>query len=328
MTRRACLLVGALAFGCARLGAGRADADAYRLLHTAPSVEERLVAAQRYLDQQPSGAYRPLVQRWLEAADERWVQEAREDPVRLEWHGRQGFRTRGAEQAAQRLTELRIAERYAQERARASAAELLAAQQRLERAEQGRALLLETVRGWTERFAQVRSLGQPSTLLEPEWLRAFRASPPPPRCTEQACVRALSLAYAIPDGGRVRPRVALVDVVLAFDALGRVEELRLTGPALWARVAEALALHPVSAEEGTARHEALAGTARWLEQAVEPALPAARCQRPSAARELLWRRCDGVELVARVEQDAELEDSLVLRRAPEDAVTTEGGLAP
>jgi hypothetical protein len=141
----------------------------------------------------------------------------------------------------------------------------------------------------------VRSFGQPTSALDPQFLVAWRLTAPEAHCVGSRCTKTLYLDYAIPEARRIAGRQAVFDVVVGLER-GGVARVALTGFELWSRLGEAAELHPIPAGDVMARAQAIADVLGILQPIVDQAFPPDRCTRPAVAPVVLLRECDGLRL--------------------------------
>jgi hypothetical protein len=305
----------ALLLGCASLPTLTERPEHYALYRSArvaPTLEERLQAAQRYLREAPRGPHEKQLRDWFAQTEERYylsafnrlsllyayekalpsgphIEEVRTRIVALE--------ARRSRQRSSGLDEVRIA----------------ATQARLEKADADRRAFVTTVKDWASRLAKIPSFGQPTSELPDETIFAFRLSPPRGSCSGDNCRKLLQLKYEVPGERQLVERAALLEVQLDLER-GGLAAARLAGPDLWLRLAEALSLKPLPSPTPEERAEAVARAAMLLRAVLEPAFPAAECDKPAAPPVLIERSCRGLR--ARMLQGASGEDDDVLEIMP------------
>lgn len=305
MTRRtlgfvAVALALLLVVGCAvgqRLTASREDYRLYRETRIAENLLERLEASRRYLEAMPNGRFRPEVKAWFSEREPRFFRMAYDRPSLLKAYLRILPNGPHADEVADRLVEFDLLNEH---RARIEARELgtaRALQDRLKQAKAGRDELLNAVTSYSRLFVAI-PFGQPTTELDHELIYRFRLAPPRGHCGTDQCLKAFGVDYAIPEGQELSPRQAWLDISLGLEA-GLVSRATLQGPELFSRLSEAVELRPVRPNDLSARVEAIATAVRVLENALEPVLPAAECQKQPVAPLVLARACRGVRLTAR-----------------------------
>ncbi len=281
----------------------------YRLTRVAPTVPERLKAADRYLKQHPEGVFRDAVARWYRrveplffeassdslAGAEKYLSVLPEGP-----HANSAEQLRDAFRAAARVN---AGERIAEQGA--------AFERRLAAAAKARDEVLVAYTAWVGRALDFDGWGGPLAETGDPFFSAFFAEPQP-KCASERCTKLLALPYELEIAGKPENFVCLLEIAVRL-AKDRVVEVTIAGPALFARLAEAHLARPTGAtDEGRARARAWA--IELTEGAAERRLPRARCRRDGTARAALVRECDGrrLELYAAAGPD-ESEDRVVIR---------------
>jgi len=310
--RAALLLATALFGGCAaahQMTASSDDYALYRSANTAPSVERKLALSWQYLRSMPQGRFRREVRTWFVAAEARYFARAQSSPAKLEAYLQALPNGPHAEQAAERLAELVLSERYERRREERLLEEAHDVEERLADAATMRDAFARTTRDWVTRLVAIESWGQPTTELHHETIYHFRLTEPEGRCGASRCIKALGMHYAIPEQKRLVPRQAVFDV--QFDlAQGGVIAARITGPELFSRLGEALGLAPVPPNDPQARAEAIARAATLIAGAAESSLPAAQCAREAVSPVALARQCRGIRLAMIVAATPDEEDRI------------------
>ncbi|MEZ4371621.1 MAG: hypothetical protein R3B07_12385 [Polyangiaceae bacterium] len=159
---------------------------------------------------------------------------------------------------------------------------------------------------WVRQLAAIDSYDQPTSELEPEFIRHWRVDTPPAKCRGDVCVKLVSLPYAIPAGGKLRARRAIFDVRLKLKQ-GRVQRAWITGPDLFDRLSEALSLSAVRPDDPLAHAEAIARAVQLTEQMLEHAFPMQQCSQVAVSPVVVSRQCQGkkVRVVAAIEPGEE-----------------------
>ncbi len=301
-------------------GAGRQfaarvdDYEAYRHLRTATTLEEKLARAATYLRTQPDGRWRKDVRQWFVNTENRYFLGAGDDVARLRRYLQTLPRGPHAKAAAARIVEIEdtAANRDRDERAFVRYAEDI--EMELAEAAQNRRRLVSEFTRWTRLLAQVRSFSKPTSELDTELIFAFRNSDAPAACRRSRCTRALSIRYAIPDGGKQSPRQALMDIVIELDDVtGGVVGMHLTGPDLFSRVGEAIQLSPVRPSDPQARAEAIGRAVELARALAGRSMPAASCSRDAIAPTVIENVCDGVRFEMTAAPTPAEEDRIEIR---------------
>jgi hypothetical protein len=302
MGRVAVILASLVAVACGSaldpVLANQSDYDAYRRTRTAGTLEERLAQADAYLRAHRDGRFREEVSRWFVPAERDYFRRAHDHAPRLRAYLDALPRGPHAQQAAERLVELELAAKYARRRDERLTEEARALEEKLSDAARMRRDVVETLATFSRHLSAIRSFGRPTSELDHELLYDWRIAEPAARCVGDRCVKAIkaiALPYAIPDGGKLAPRKALVDVVIELER-GGVKRAEIAGPELFSRLGEAIELRPVRPSDPQARAVAVGRALTVVEGAIEPHLPSARCRREAVSPVVLERACDGVLL--------------------------------
>ena len=287
MTRRTALVVvgltAALA-GCAvgnQLVAPHDEYRLYRATHVAPTLEERLAAANRYLHVAPDGAYAPELKAWFSAAERDYVTRARNRLPMLEAYARALPDGPRAPEVRARIEELRAT-----------------------------AAFLEELSSFVVLFSTVRSFGQPLAALPAEVLVKLDVQSTSAGCPSDVCAKSLAPRFAIPSPeGPLVPREAAYTAEIAVNH-GVVVALRLRGRELWSRVGEALERRPVSFADPQSRAEAIGRALGLVGNSLGTELGAPDCERPAVSPVVLDHACGGVRATMTAGLESGDEDRL------------------
>ncbi len=269
------------------------DYHLYRAIRVAPTQEERLRAAFRYLREVPKGPRREEVQRWFDHAEEQYYLQAFQRLPNLyayELALPQGphiaeVRSRIAAIEARRLA---MSDHELKEDRR-----IAAAQDRVVQADASRRAFVGVLKDWTARLAKVRSFGEPTSELDHETIFAFRLSPPHGVCQADRCRKLLQLVFEVPGERELVARAALLEVELQLER-GRLTRARLAGPELWTRLAEALSLTALPSPSPEQRADAVQRSALLVRAVLEPVLPRAECEVKAEPPIVVERSCRGL----------------------------------
>lgn len=318
----AVVLAAALLVGCAasrQITAGVGDYGQYRRVRTAPTLEQRLAEAWRYLREYPGGRWSGPVRAWFGPAEKRYFAGAHDNVDRLHMYLDALPDGPHAKRAAQRITELELAQQYRELHERRFLASAHAVEKRLAHAEAKRHELVEQFSSWSRRLAMIRSFGRRTDALPAAFIFPWRLEKPQARCVGRVCKKTLSISYAIPSHKKLEPREAIFDVVLRLDRAGHVTRAVITGPGLFSRIGEAVQLGPVEPNSPRARAEAIGRSVQVVSTAIARPMPSSRCARPAVSPVVLSRQCDGVRLDMSAAVDPSGEDRIVVQPAPAPA---------
>lgn len=301
----ACASVGCA--GSARVIASPAETDAYRRTRASYTVEDRLVAAERYLEAYPDGRFAADVRARFAAEEARFYAQKSGRTDGLDWYLR--VLPRGPHAAEASLLRAEYAKRE-EELSRAGVLRTAwSMERRLARAEASRKQVVELVGAFLAGAAASDAWGRPVWSQPREVLEVLRGPPNPGKCDDVRCARFASVPFSIPiAGGGLDERALVVDVVVALSD-GGVSRLTLRGPGLFSRVYEAQRGRALEADAESARALAVGFAEELVAGTFEARMPATSCGRPVTPPEILRRACGGALL--RVVVGGEGEDDVV-----------------
>lgn len=304
--------------GCASLPTLTERPEEYHLYRTAriaPTLEERLRAADRYLREVPRGPHARQLRSWFVSTEERYFLTAFDRLPNLYAYRAALPRGPHIEDVRSRITLLegKRSQRVVQQSE--EDARIAATQARLTAADKQRRAFVATFKEWTARITRIKTFGEPTSELADETIFAFRLSEPRGACQGDSCKKLLQLGYEVPGQRELVARAALLEVQLELER-GLLQRARLAGPELWTRLAEALSLRPLPTPTAEERADAI-NRALWLVRALlEPTLPAAECpDKPVAGPVVLERSCRGLTARMLAGQNAAEDDSLEIAPA-------------
>ncbi len=315
--RRLLALAALLGLGCAAVPTLTERPEEYHLYRTArvaPTLEERLRAAQQYLRDVPNGPHTKKLRTWFVGAEEKYYLQAFDRLPNL-------YAYRAALPAGPHIEEVesRIAAlegRKTRRLARVSEedARIAATQVKLQDADAQRRAFVTTFKDWSARLTRIRSFGEPTSELADETIFAFRLTEPRGICQGDSCRKLLQLRYQVPGERELVQREALLEVQLELER-GLLRRARVSGPELWTRLAEALSLQPMPSATPEERADAVSRAAMLVRALLEPTLPAAECEKPAAPPLVLLRQCRGLQARMSAAKAATDDDSLEISPA-------------
>lgn len=279
----------------ARLTADRKDYALYRETRVASTPEQRLAASGRYLKELPNGRFRAEVERRFAVTEPRFFALAHDRPSLLRAYLRALPDGPHAKDAAARLDEFGLLNRFRARDAATSESSLQRIQSRLEAAENARQALIREVVTLSSLMARSR-LGVPTSELDHELIFRFRLSPPAGTCVEGRCSKAFHFEYAVPAAGKLVPRAADFLLTLTLEH-GNVVGISLSGNGLFTRLGEAVDRVGIAESNLLARTEAIARAAQLFDNATSSAFPGADCPKEVIAPVVLARECGGVRFL-------------------------------
>jgi hypothetical protein len=309
--RRLLLALVCFVSGCAALPTLTERPEEYHLYRTArvaPTLEERLRAADRYLRDVPRGPHAKQLRDWFTQTEERYYLSAFNRLSQLYAYEQALPQGPHIEEVRSRIVALE-ARRARRRESGLDEARIAATQARLVRADASRRALVAAVKDWTSRLVRIESFGEPTSELSDDTIFAFRLSPPRGSCRGDSCRKLLELSYEVPGERELVERAALLEVQLELER-GLLSSARLAGPELWLRLAEALSLQPLPSPTPEERAAALGRSVLLLRAVLEPVLPAAECERTAQPPILLERACRGLRARMIVGKPGEQDDVL------------------
>jgi hypothetical protein len=311
--RSALVLVGFFAAACAVGNQLASSRDAYRLYRTtrlAPTLEERLGAANRYLHVAPDGPYAAELRAWFPAAERAYVLRARDELPLLLAYAKSLPDGPSIEEVRGRIDELERTAGFVKKRETARTVRVESLEAALARAADQRKAFIGELAGWIAALAKVRSYGQPLAALPADMRERFAIGDTAAGCPLEVCARSSAPRFAIPaTGTQLIPREAAYVVELSLPS-GSLAGLRLHGRELFSRVGEALDLRPVSFAEPLSRAEAIGRALSLVANALGPELSADGCERPAVSPVVLERACDGVHVVVTAAVEPGTDDEI------------------
>jgi len=311
-------LAAAFALGCAALPTLTERPEEYQLFRSArvaPTLEQRLRAADRYLREVPRGPHAKQLRHWFDANEERYFLAAFTRLPNL-------YAYRDALPNGPHIEDVRWRIRVLEEKRAAIATRgsdedqrIAATQAHLREADAERRAFVTTFKDWTARISKITSFGEPTSELRDETIFAFRLSEPRGVCRGDSCRKLLQLSYEVPGERELVKREALLEVQLELDR-GLLQRARLAGPELWTRLAEALALRPLPSPTPEERADAINRSAMLVRAVLESTLPAAQCEVATPAPPaVLERKCHGLHARMLAGQSAADDDSIEIAAA-------------
>ena len=320
MTWRAAWLVVLLSSvpGCAALPTLTERPEEYHLFRSArvaPTLEERLTAADRYLREVPGGRHTRQLRAWYDATEERYFLAAFNRLPNLYAYRAALPRGPHIEDVRSRIAALEGKRKQRSERESDEDARIRATQARLDDADRQRRAFVATFKDWTAHLVRIKTFGEPTSELSDDTIFAFRLREPRGTCQGDRCKKLLRLDYQVPGERELVARAALLEVQLELDR-GLLQRARLAGPELWTRLAEALSLRALPSPSPGQRADAVNRAQLLIRALLEPAFPSAEC--PDAVVEapvVLQRTCRGLSTRMVAGQNTLEDDTLEIAPA-------------
>ncbi|HKO50490.1 MAG TPA: hypothetical protein VJV79_22360 [Polyangiaceae bacterium] len=314
------LLVCLGALSCAstaRMTGDFAEYRSYREFRVSTTLEARLGAAERYLRDYPSGSYKEEVRLWYFPAEKRYFKLAWDTLPRLRAYLDAMPNGPHAEAAAERISELESRRVFADRREQRFISHAQEIQSRLARAADQRRGFVREFSRLTGLLAATRTFGEPTSELDPALLIRLRERPPQLHCEADQCQKVFSFRYAVPEDKILTERSIDVDLQIRLER-GLVQELSISGPELFTRVAEAIAVRAVPPFNPQASAEALGQALEIVSAALDTPLPKARCEVEAVSPVVVERRCDGVRLLVVAGTEPGAADRVIVQRESND----------
>ena len=291
------LLLFTSTLGCAALPTLTERPEEYQLFRSArvaPTLEQRLRAADRYLREVPGGPHTKQLRAWFGPTEEKYFLNAFDRLPNLYAYRAALPRGPHIEDVRSRIAALEAKRERRLERETDEDARIRATQQRLDDADHQRRAFVATFKDWTARLTRIKTFGEPTSELSDDTIFAFRLSEPRGSCQGEVCKKLLRLDYEVPGERELVARAALLEVQLELER-GLLQRARLAGPELWTRLAEALSLQPLPRPTPAQRADAVNRAQLLVRALLEPAFPSAECPDVVVtAPVVLQRACRGL----------------------------------
>lgn len=324
MSRAFVLAIALMSAACAPLRPAVTSSDewiAYRKSRVSPTLEGRIVAAARYLERYPNGAFVPMTRAFFQDAEPVYFERLRKTPDGLYTYLAALPRGPHADESRQLLYKLAEKPRgpagfdaglmAVDAHIAAVAAQRIAA----------RTAILDSIRSWLDPAAFDKPLSEAKAAIVIPWSLSLprarcRGAEEPLGDVTRVCVKLLEIPYEATNGEALEQRQATLEVVVSQDAKGRPRKVAIGGPDLFVRLEETFGGHTIA--PGDTR-----GRAAGVSRAVEIVRrefgvnvsddPACR-KRPTAAA-VMELRCNGIRVVVEAALDAANDDRIVIEPA-------------
>lgn len=299
MKRSSCAaLLALIATGCAAMPTLMERPESYALYRTAriaPTLEERLGAAQRYLREEPRGPHAEQLRVWFLGAEEQYFLRAFDRLPHLYAYRAALPTGPHIEDVRTRISVLEKRKTRRTERDIEEDARIAATQAHLAEADAQRRAFVATFKDWTLRLSKIDSFGKPTSELSQDTVRALGTGDPRGPCQGDRCRKLIEVRYEVPGERELVERAALLEVELVLER-GLLRLARISGPELWTRLAEALSVRALPSPTPEQRADALNRAALLVRALLEPALPAVECDLAPAPPLVLSRQCRGLRV--------------------------------
>lgn len=298
----------------------------YRAARVAPTQEERLRAADRYLREVPRGPHRKQLKAWFDREEEIYYLAAFNRVTALYAYEEALPNGPHIAEVKSRIAQLAARRVQKQQKVDEEDAAIAAGQARLARADSSRRAFVATFRQWAGRIAAIHSFGEPTSELDDETIFAFRLSPPRGSCHGDACKKLLELSFDVPGERQLVERASLLEVQLELER-GLLVRARLAGPELWTRLGEALSLKPLATPSAEERADAVQRSALLIKAVLEARFPSESCEIAASGGVVIERACSGLRARMVAGQGAD-DDFLEVYPDVGASAVTQGAPAP
>jgi len=316
-----CALAAAGCTAAQGLIASPSDYTAYRATRVAPTFEERLAAAERYLEEHKDGRYKDEVRAFFDPAEEAFWATKKDTKASLRGYLELLPRGPHHEAAERRIGQIEVAERSAAAEVARSAAEVEARVSG--RAAADRARVRAEIEGWLRIFLDRKLYEAPLSAARAEAVVPLALSLPSPRCAlsdppegavSRRCTKLLELPFVVQAERGEVPHEAIVEITLAQDERGVPLEATVGGPDLFVRFEETHRVKPIAPGDAAARAAAVSRAVEEVSavfgQAVSDAPGCRRRPVPGTALELA---CNGMRVTVAAAKAAGEDDRVVIR---------------
>jgi hypothetical protein len=282
------------------------DWAAYRATRVAPTFEQRLAAAQRYLKDRPAGAFRDDVRAYFVHADEVFYASKKDSRTGLEAYLVALPRGPHSEEATRRIAEIDARRGSSELDRTAAGAEARAAGP----AAEARARVRQDLDGWLVRFLDAAVFRAPFSAAKAELIIPYSLSLPAPRCAlldppqtvglgtaARRCAKLLELSYQVEGAHELEAREATLEIAVVQDASGTPLEVTLGGPDLFLRLEETYRVKPLATGDAEQRRAAVTRAVAFVDRAFSGAVgDAESCERPVLPPLARRLACEGVRV--------------------------------
>ncbi len=317
--RRAILALALISTGCASgrgLVSSASDYAAYRQTRVAPTFDDRLAAAARYLDERPSGRFRAEVGAYFSDAEAVYWQRQQKTKTGVEAYLAALPRGPHHEAASQRLAEI-------EERARARARATEIVEQRVSGAAataraRVREVFQDYLAGFLDRAVYDAPLSQAAAALIVPYSLALpspRCAPidPPEGAAAHRCAKVVELPYSVEGAGGPEPREATMQIDVVLDPDGAPIEVTIGGPDLFLRLLETYRVKPIDGGDVEARAAAIARAGQIVKTVFDRVVSEApACRRKAQPPVTLELVCGGVGVSVRASAAPGEDDRIVV----------------
>ena len=310
--------------GCQGFLASPWEYAAYREIRVAPTLEERLAAAHRYLEEHPDGRFKDEVRAVFHPAEDAFYESKK--------GSKEGLRAYLAalpdgphhEAASKRIARIEMAEKARRAALDRSSAEAISRVSGRLAEELARAQ--REVDGWLAAWIARDAFSAPLSAAKAALVVPFALSLPAPRCTlleppdgrtARRCAKLLELGYEVEVDIGTEPRQITLEITLDQDARGVPLSATIAGPDLFVRLEETYRVKPIAPDDTAQRAAAVTRVTSMVKAAFTHAIAGDEaCRHRPATPAVLDLGCEGVRVRVLPATSVGGDDRIVIQAAP------------
>lgn len=324
--KRALVLLSLALLGCPGQAfiSSPSDYAAYRETRVAPTLEDRLAAAQRYLDEHPDGRFREEVRETYVPAEEAFFASKKGSKAGLLAYLAALPKGPHHAFASRRVTQIEMAEKSRLASLARSTAEVEARVSG--RMAEERTHVQDELKAWLARWIDKSVFTAPLSRASGALVVPFALSLPVPRCTlldkpegavARRCTKLLELTYEVELDVGTEPHQATMEIAVAQDARGVPREATISGPDLFVRLEETYRVKPIPPADTALRAAAITRATGLVKNTFTHAISDdAACRLKPSPPAVLDLGCEGVRVTVSAAATPGEDDRIVIRAAP------------
>ena len=299
------------------------DYAAYRATRVAPTLEKRLAAAQRYLQDRPQGAFRDEVRATFEHAEGVYYGSKRGSIAGLYAYLETLPAGPHHEEAARKLAEMTAAERLRKAELDKVAASVVA--RIVGPAAGARVAVRRELEAWLVRLVAPEVFQKRTSEAKASVVIPWSLSLPAPRCERldpprgavaRRCKKLVELQYEVDGMLGPEPREATIEIAMIENAAGVPLRVTVGGPDLFLRVEETYRIKPIAPDDKAGRAAGAARVVDLMSKVWASEVSAEDCKQPVLPPTLLEVACEGMRAeVVQAEAPGE-DDRIVIAPLP------------
>ncbi|MFT3771903.1 MAG: hypothetical protein QM820_41370 [Minicystis sp.] len=304
--------------------ASPSDYAGYRATRVAPTFEERLAAAERYLQQHPDGRFKDEVRAFFDRGEEAFYAANQGNKAGLQGYLKVLPRGPHHAQAERRIGEIETAERSSRAELNRSVAEVEARVSGRAAAE--RAHVREELEAWLRRLLDPQTYAAPVAAARADLVVPLSLSLPSPRCERiepaegavaRRCAKLIELPYRVEVERGTEPREATIEITIAEDARGVPLEASIGGPDFFLRLEETYRVKPIAPGDTAQRTAAITRAASLVKAAFGAVVSEdPSCKRRPSPPAVLDLACAGVRVTVSAAAAPGEDDRILIRPLP------------